>query len=100
MLGYKVLIANDGEEGLALFTSHQQEIALVLTDVVMPKMNGLELAKEIRAIKENVPFIFATGYDKELFASETVQKEDAILSKPLSIPELSQSIQRLLKSET
>lgn len=97
-LGYNVLVGNNGKEGLDLFTSHQHQVSLVLTDVVMPKMNGIEMAKEIRAMHADMPFIFITGYDKEIFVSEVVQQNDVILSKPLSIPELSRSIQRLLKA--
>jgi len=96
-LDYKVLVAADGIEGLKLFTTYQQEIALVLTDVVMPEMNGLEMAKAIRAINESIPFIFSTGYDKELFANKIPHKKDVLLTKPLSISKLSQSIQTLLK---
>ena len=98
-LGYNVLVATDGAEGLAQFNSHQHEIALVLSDVVMPNMNGMEMAKEIRAINKNVPFIFVTGYDKELFAKKALQHNDVLLSKPLSIPKLSRSIQSLLKGK-
>ncbi len=95
-LGYRVLVGCNGEQGLKLFTDHQAEIALVVTDVVMPKMNGLDMAKAIRTIQQDIPFIFLTGYDKELFASNEVLKNDVLLTKPLSIPEMSRSIQQLL----
>ena len=95
-LGYRVLVASNGEQGLKLFSEYQAEIALVVTDVVMPKMNGLEMAKAIRGLQQGMPFIFLTGYDKELFASNEILKNDVLLTKPLSIPEMSQSIQQLL----
>ncbi len=96
-LGYRVLTAANGEDGLAVFMAHQHEVALVLSDMIMSEMNGLQMARAIRSSRSDIPFVFATGYDKELLESEAVQENDIILSKPLSIAELSRAIQSLIR---
>ncbi|MDX8411135.1 MAG: ATP-binding protein [Mariprofundaceae bacterium] len=97
MLGYKVLTAKDGVEALEVFKAHQQDIALVMLDVVMPHCSGTLLAKRIRKVNPDVPVIFVTGYDKEhvLGSGEQIQNSDAI-TKPFKFDVLSHSIRRLL----
>ncbi len=99
-LGYKVLIAASGGEAVALFTSHQHEVELVLSDIIMPDMNGMEMAKQIRTIRHDVPIIFATGHDKELVASGTELENAIILSKPFSIHQLGQTIHKLINKQS
>ena len=67
---YKFSIANDGEEGLELFKKNAPDI--VITDIMMPKKTGLEMAKEIKAIDANVPIIILSAF------SETEKFLDAI----------------------
>jgi len=98
-LGYKVLKANNGEAALKTFKTHQDVIDLILTDVVMPKMGGVELAESIRRIDHAVPIIFATGYDKEHAISANDQIiNSTIISKPFPFDELSQLMQRMIFS--
>ncbi|MDX8412026.1 MAG: response regulator [Mariprofundaceae bacterium] len=96
-LGYKVLTAKDGVGALEAFNTHQQDIALVMLDVVMPHCGGTLLAKRIRKVNPDVPVIFVTGYDKEhvLGSGEQIQNSDAI-SKPFQVDVLSHSIRKLL----
>jgi PAS domain S-box-containing protein len=63
--GYRVLVAGDGEEAVALFGEHD-DISLVLSDVVMPKKNGVEILKEIRKRKPAVKMIFISGYSADV----------------------------------
>ena len=67
---YKFSVANDGEEGLELFKKSTPDI--VITDIMMPKKTGLEMAKEIKAIDANVPIIILSAF------SETEKFLDAI----------------------
>ncbi|MCX6133035.1 MAG: PAS domain S-box protein [Ignavibacteriales bacterium] len=60
--GYRVLLASDGIEGVETFERHKDEIALVLSDLGLPKLNGIEVFRRIRAIKPNVQFILASGF--------------------------------------
>ncbi len=60
--GYRVLQATSGEEALRLLQKNSEGLDLALLDVIMPGMNGIELAKRIQAIYPNTPIILMTGY--------------------------------------
>jgi len=91
--------AVDGEEALAIFKTHQNDFDLILTDIVMPKMGGIDLAKSIRKIDMNIAIIFATGYDKKQAISIGNQiDQSAIISKPFSFEELSQLMQNMINA--
>ncbi len=64
--GYTVLIAQDGQEAFGLFLDHKEEIDLLIFDIVMPLMSGLEAYEAIAKIKPDIPIIFASGYNDEL----------------------------------
>ncbi|PIS18421.1 MAG: hypothetical protein COW19_04210 [Zetaproteobacteria bacterium CG12_big_fil_rev_8_21_14_0_65_55_1124] len=96
-MGYQVLIASDGEDALQMFSLHQNDIRLVISDIVMPKMGGIELAKAIRRLDKKLPIIFATGYAKDQAMSDEDQVENStIISKPFSYKKLSQLILKLI----
>jgi DNA-binding NtrC family response regulator len=59
--GYKVLLASDGSEAISIFMSHQDEIALVLTDMMMPNMDGPATIKVLHRLKPDLPIIGASG---------------------------------------
>jgi two-component system cell cycle sensor histidine kinase/response regulator CckA len=59
--GYTVMIAVDGEAGLDFFMRNRAAIALLLTDVEMPKMNGLDLADRVLELEGNLPILFMSG---------------------------------------
>jgi len=66
-IGLRVIVAEDGHEGWEAFTKFQDEICLVLTDIVMPVMNGLELAERIREMRPGMKILLMSGYsDKAL----------------------------------
>src|SRR5690606_30955618 len=62
LLGYSCLIAGDGQEALDLYEQHSHQIGLVLSDLRMPKMDGIELAHRVAAINPQVKVVLATGY--------------------------------------
>ena len=62
---YRVLVAHNGKEALTTFVQHQNSIKVVLTDIMMPVMDGLALAWALRAIKPDIAIIAATGLDQE-----------------------------------
>ena len=96
--GYKVLTASDGEQAYELFSSMQNDISLVITDVVMPKMGGVDLVRKIRLLDKNIPVIFATGYDmsNDLDGGNDIE-ESILVNKPFSIKKLNQTIHGFLK---
>jgi len=59
--GFEVIDASDGEEALRLYEEHRSTIALLLTDVVMPKLNGLELADRVLGMDPEQPILFMSG---------------------------------------
>jgi len=62
MLGYRVLAASTGREALDLFSRHKEEIDLVLSDMVMPEMGGVELCQALMAEKPDLKMVVMTGY--------------------------------------
>jgi len=83
------LIAEDGKVGLELFKEHQNTIDLVITDVNMPNMNGLEMAKEIKAINPNIPIIVATAFSNSEYLLEAIELGvDKYVLKPINIKKL------------
>jgi len=99
VLGYKVLNATNGLEAIDIFTSHQAEIALIVMDVVMPKLSGVKAAEYIRKIKPDTKIIFATGYDKgEFHDKQLLNTSETILTKPFSIQAFSKAISNELSS--
>ena len=66
-IGLRVIVAEDGQVGWESFTKLQDEICLVLTDIVMPVVNGLELAERIREMRPDMKILLMSGYsDKAL----------------------------------
>jgi len=92
--GYEVLIANDGIEGVEVFSANQDRIALVLTDVVMPHSNGFALAKEVRRICPQVGIILTSGYADSQVNGEDIAEE--ILWKPYEPDDLVARIRNCL----
>ena len=99
-LGYKVLKAGDGKEALEMFKAHQNDIDLILTDIVMPRVGGFDLAGSIRQLNHNVPIIFVTGYDKDqVMSSENQIQYTDIIGKPFSFVNLSRLIRQMIRTD-
>jgi PAS domain S-box-containing protein len=83
--GYRVLLAGDATEALVLFTEHAQEVALVLTDIMMPIMSGVLFLRTLRKIKADVPVVASTGlYDQAQLATMKELGIETVLHKPYS----------------
>ena len=61
-VGFRILLAKDGGEAVALFRQHTGQLVLILLDVTMPVMNGDEVYAEIRRVREDVPVVLTSGY--------------------------------------
>jgi len=87
--GYKVLEAENGEEGLKMWAAHRDLIALLLTDMVMPgQTNGLQLARQLQAERPGLKVIFATGYSAEIAGKEIeLRLGENFMQKPVA-PEM------------
>jgi PAS domain S-box-containing protein len=95
--GYRVLQASDGEEGLQQFTEHQHEIALVLSDLGLPKMSGEDLLNTIRELKPEAKIILASGYAEPGIKSELLKSgAKEIIQKPYDPVEVLKKIREVL----
>jgi len=79
--GYTVIEARHGADALLLWRERRDEIALVLTDVVMPEMRGAELAMTLREAAPDTRIVFMSGYASDS-ARATMSPDDALLTKP------------------
>jgi len=93
-LGYKVLTANDGLTAIEQYKSHQDKIDLLILDVVMPNLGGVDALTAIRDINPQVKAMFATGYDKLRTQADDITEK--IISKPFAVSTLSQAIREML----
>lgn len=95
MAGYKVLTAENGVDGLKTLGREIDQIDLVLSDIIMPGISGVELAGYIDKMSKVVPIVFMTGYiDSELV---TELPEDApIMQKPLTAGALTRKIHEIM----
>ncbi|MCB0214337.1 MAG: response regulator, partial [Anaerolineae bacterium] len=96
-LGYRVLPAHNGKEALAIYEQHQNNVNLVLSDVVMPDMNGITLLAALKNCNPDVKMIMMSGYPLEHEAAEVVREEDVPwINKPLPLGKLSHIINSAL----
>ncbi len=97
-LGYTVLAAQDGIEALEICERHPDPIHVVLTDIAMPRMNGLQLKELVAARRSGVKFLFVSGYmDTALKRSELFTQDSAFLEKPFPPDELARKVRQLLE---
>jgi two-component system cell cycle sensor histidine kinase/response regulator CckA len=95
--GYTVVEAVDGEDALAKFLEHRDEIMLVIVDVIMPRMNGRELYEEIIRVNPGMKVIFTSGYTADVFPKdEMAGKEMHFLAKPIVAGELLRYVRKVL----
>jgi CheY-like chemotaxis protein len=97
--GYTVLTARDGDEGLEVYRSNQDKIALVLTDMAMPKMTGKRLCEEILRIDPTMRLLLASGHgsDGDLTELRTLGVQ-GFVQKPFSLAGLGQAVREALDS--
>ena len=93
--GYKVITANNGEEALEVI-ARGDEIALLITDVVMPAMDGPTMVREARKSRPNLPILFMSGYAEEQLRKSIDLDNVAFLPKPFSVQELAEAARRAL----
>lgn len=87
--GFTVFQADDGQVGLDLLAAHLSEIDMVITDMGLPGISGVELIKKIRAVGTNVKIIGTSGFGaKNVRAMVLEAGADEFFSKPFSIPDI------------
>ena len=97
--GYQVLTASDGAEGVGVFAQNKDQIALVLTDMMMPVMNGIATIKAIQKISQNVKFIASSGLENGNEREALSLGAKLFLHKPYTAKMLLESLRNILKDE-
>jgi PAS domain S-box-containing protein len=97
-LGFEVLTAEDGIEGVDIYRDYASEVDIVLIDMIMPRMNGKETFLEMKKINPNVKAILSTGYTKDEMVREALDHGIAgFIQKPYRVEELSQVLAAALQ---
>jgi len=96
-LGYRVMPAASGDEALVLADRHKQPIHLLLTDVIMPSMNGKELSERVVSLHPETKVLFTSGYCENIITHRSVLDQGvAFISKPYSVKDLGAKIREVL----
>lgn len=98
-LGYQVIEACNGQEGLTVFRSRKEDIHLVLTDVVMPLMGGFEMIRSIQKEKRNIPVLYITGFAHSNEFPVSISP-DEVLHKPYTQEEIANRVRQQLDAKT
>jgi two-component system cell cycle sensor histidine kinase/response regulator CckA len=99
-MGYAILIARDGEEGVAAYSRHRTEIVAVLSDLGLPKLRGDEVARRIKAINPKAKIILVSGFfDPGIRAGMANLGVNRLLQKPFSITELTDILRLVVEAE-
>ncbi len=97
--GYVVLAANSAAESCRLAQEHQDEIDLLMTDVIMPETNGLELAAKLKALFPKLKCLFMSGYTADVIAKHGVLDEGVnFIQKPFLIKDLAAKVRQVIGS--
>jgi len=96
-LGYRVLQAGDGVQALEIFGQHLEDIVCVISDVVMPRMNGWKTLEAVRRRCPDMPVIFASGYtEAQLMEENHDEMPDVFLEKPFQFAKLQNALASVL----
>jgi len=88
-MGHQVTLAEDGQKAWEIFQQHSEDWDILITDMVMPHMNGLESSRLMRTLRPDLPIIYATGYDQSLILDDTRKITNSVLlTKPFSPDDL------------
>jgi PAS domain S-box-containing protein len=96
--GFTVLTASNGLEALERVAEHRGDLHVVLTDVVMPKMNGKELAERLATVRPGLKVIFMSGYTDGTILRNEQNRDVAFLAKPIRAADLQNKIREVLNS--
>jgi two-component system, cell cycle sensor histidine kinase and response regulator CckA len=96
-LGYKVITARDGEEGLQVFNDHRGKVDIILTDVVMPMMSGPEMISKIKSVRKDLRYLFVSGFTRDKLEKHLANDRGAlVIQKPYTRASLARGIREVL----
>lgn len=98
-LGFRVLAASDGFETVETFTQHAEEITLLVMDINMPRLNGIEATQRIRHINPNLPVLFISGYARDQVMERFGQQmHTAFVKKPFQSGEFADGVRTIMEA--
>jgi len=98
--GYRMLVASSPEEGIEICRANHRDIRLLVTDVVMPRMNGRQLAEQIQQVSPNVKVLYISGYTNNAIVHYGVLDPGlSFLPKPFTLSALVAKVREVLDSE-
>ena len=96
--GYNILKANSGHDGLKLFQKYRNQIDLIICDMIMPKMDGLELVHRLREIDPYVKVLLSSGSLIDEDEKDIVNRGfDGLIKKPYKMNALTEKIEKILR---
>ena len=94
----QIIFATNGEEGVQVFNKHKEEIGIILMDVIMPKMGGIEAINQIKQINGQTPILLLSGYNDDPEVEELAEQDNiSFTRKPYSTDDFVLQIITLLK---
>ncbi len=98
-IGYTVFLANKPADAVSLCTKSEIEIDLLITDVIMPDMNGRELRDQIKLLRPEIKVLFMSGYASDVIVHQGIPEEEMhFIQKPFSIADVAHKIQDVLRA--
>ena len=94
--GYKCIEAADGQDGFKLWQEERDVVALVITDVMMPKQSGWELVLAVRGTGSKVPFVVTSGYDASEVIPPGVNEGVMVVGKPWEAAQLVAAVKQMI----
>jgi two-component system, cell cycle sensor histidine kinase and response regulator CckA len=95
--GFQVVTANDGQEGVEIFTPRSSEIVLVILDMTMPRLSGEEAYREMRRVRPAIPVVLSSGYNEQDATERFAGKGLAgFLQKPYAPSDLLVKVREIL----
>jgi two-component system cell cycle sensor histidine kinase/response regulator CckA len=96
--GYRIILADTGEQAIKVFRKQAKDIDLLLTDVVAPGMAGPTLADQLTELKPDLRVLFMSGYDnRQVVQKYVVEKGSLLLTKPFTLKQLKEKVEEALK---
>lgn len=94
--GYRVLEASDGQDAIRVAAEHPGPIHLLLSDVMMPGMNGCDLAAGLTALLPGMKVLFISAYDRDFLVSHGMNPIGPVITKPFTTDYLSRRVRMVL----
>jgi PAS domain S-box-containing protein len=94
--GYRVTAFTSSEDALAAFRRDPDAYRAVVTDHTMPRLTGIELARQVKALRPGIPVVLTTGYGDKISSSPVGSDVDAVAGKPFDTARLAQTLRRVI----